>query len=434
MLFQGCRSDENIVPRVSFYHNNGLLPNIVFTTNNESDVLIEYWPYTDSTRVCASQISKGVDHNFILVNLKPLTDYSFVIKNLTTGSRSNTYSFQTLELPKDVIDTKKVLIDTALFNGYILVRSVGPVGSEAIINNEGDVVWYHRYDTAVRRPFFWTNNKSILSIYDSSQIFEHDLFGDQKLNLKLDQHKVLNMLHHEILFNEKEQILSLTHDSTKMDLRKLGGTKDQYLRADGIILLSKEGEKLWDWNLLAEYNPLEAPIGKIDLKQSLGHANSMTIDKDGHYLVSFRDFSQIWKIHSENGSVIWKLGKGGDFTLDEDDYFIAQHSLCFNSDGDLMFFDNGDRSARPYSRVLSFKIEEDKRKVTNNLKINLPLELSAYKMCSADYIDRGKYLICTSKKNGIISVVDDTGNVLWRVDLNRPSYRAYYLPNPFEKI
>jgi hypothetical protein len=64
--------------------------------------------------------------------------------------------------------------------------------------------------------------------------------------------------------------------------------------------------------------------------------------------------------------------------------------------------------------------------------IVLPSELSADKMCSAERIGPGQYLVCTSKRNGIISVVDDSAEVLWRVDLSKPSYRAYYLQNPFQ--
>jgi hypothetical protein len=55
-------------------------------------------------------------------------------------------------------------------------------------------------------------------------------------------------------------------------------------------------------------------------------------------------------------------------------------------------------------------------------------------MCSAEQIADGKFLVCTSKRKGIISIVDSAGEVLWRVNLTKPSYRAYYLKNPFESL
>ena len=428
-LAVGCQ--QRVEFKITFHKNNVLLPAIEFTTQDDAEVFIEYWPTENVQRIQRSKTSKGKEHRIVLLNLKPATTYQCRVLNKTTDSEIDGFALQTGELPAAVTHTNKQKIDTTLFKGFILIRRLAPRGVDVILDNEGDVVWYNLYDTIVRRPFVFTDKRSVLSIYDSSQIVEYDLYGNNLLNMKLEDHGIFNMIHHDAVFDRKGDIVSLTHDSVKMDLRKFGYPGEKFVRADGIVVVSTAGKKIWEWNLLSVYNPLDHPEKKINLRQSLGHANSLTIDKDGHYIVSFRDFSQLWKINSVDGSVMWKLGKDGDFKMDENGYFLRQHAVTINKLGQLMVFDNGERGIRPNSRVLSFKLNEQTMEAAIETNVVLPLDLSADKMCSAELIDDGMYLVCTSKRSGIISVVNDKAEVLWRVDLTSPSYRAYYLSDPF---
>jgi arylsulfate sulfotransferase len=433
LLFEGCSSFIIDDPEVSFYQGNVLLPTIKFETKETVPVYIEYWPEHFPHKLQRSKTSESAHHSITLFNVTQLTKYNFVIYT-ADKQKSDVLSFTTGEVPERAFKVSKDLIDTTQFNGFLLVRRLYKSGADAIINNKGEIVWYHLYDTIVRRAFTWTDHQSILSIYDSAQIVEIDLLGNRILDLKLEQLKVDNKLHHEILYNSKQQIVALTLDSAEVDLQKFGGKKKQNLRADGIIVLNNKGEKIWDWNLLQKTNPLAFDIGPFNLKESWGHANSFAIADDGNYVVSFRDFSQVWKINSIDGSIMWKLGKNGDFEIDSDSYFIWQHSVYFNKRGELMMFDNGSKAARPNSRVLSFTLDEKNMKAKTIVNVELPLELSAYRMCSAELIEEGKYLVCTTRKGGTLSVVNDRGDILWKVSLSTPSYRAYYLYNPFDQF
>jgi len=432
VILSACSRTESVIPEVSFLKGNALLPEIRFESPDSAEFMVSYWPVNKPLRKQDSYLSNGTSHNIVLVNLKPETIYNYYISNRSSGRKSETFSFNTRPLPADITSTDKHTIDTTQFDGFILVRGLAPKGADVIIDREGDVVWYHQYDSVVRRPFSWTRNNSVLSVYDSAYIVEYDLKGDLKLDLNLEEKNLSHTVHHDVIYNQNGAIVALTHDSTKMDLRKFGGSKSQYLRADGILVLTPAGKIEWQWNLLQVLDPMTLDPKTVDITHSLGHANSIAIDRDGHYLISFRDFSQIWKINSNDGSVIWKLGADGDFKMDEDAFFMRQHSAYVNAWGDLMLFDNGDRKTRPYSRILSFSIDEAMKVATTKVNIKLNSELSADKMCSAEQIDDRKFLVCTSKRNGIISVVDGEGNVMWRVNLTKPSYRAYFLKNPFE--
>ncbi len=433
LFFSGCSQYDKILPELSFKNDNALLPTITFKTSKVGDVYIEYWPDDNSNRRQRSKVSNGQNHSLTLFNLKPSTKYNYVVRNISVNSTSEEFSFMTSALPAEMLKVEKVLIDSAQFDGYVLVRMLSEFSADVLIDKEGDIVWYNAYDTIVRRSFIWTQKNTLLSGYDTARIVEYDIYNNKILDIDLGKIGVGNSIHHEVIFNDQDEVVALTLDSMKMDLRKIGGNEDQYIRADGIIRFDKKGKKLWEWNLLDVYDPIVEFKGTYNPKQSLGHANSLTIDTDGHYLISFRDFDQIWKVNSEDGAVIWKLGKDGDFNMDMNNYFIAQHSIYFNTLGELVLFDNGNKE-RPNSRVLSFRLDDKAMNANISTHISLPTELSASKMCSAEMIEEGKYLVCNSSNKGTIAIVNERAEILWRVDLSHPSYRAYYLKNPFEGV
>lgn len=433
ILLSGCAGFIRNDPKVTFLHENALLPNIQFETGDDEQVRVEYWPEAQPANRQSSSVSQGRSHSIPLFNLRERTVYNYWVVRADSSRKSKMYGFITGEVPEKAFKPTRDKIDSTLFPGYILVRRLSGSGADAILNNRGEVVWYHLYDKPVRRAFSWTNHQSILSTYDSAEIVEVDLAGNQVLDLDLEKLKIPNKLHHEIAYNPKGDIATLTLDSARMDLRKFGGTRDQMLRADGLVVIDKQGKKVWEWNLLQQTNPLTFDGGPFELKESWGHANSFAVDADGNYLISFRDFDQIWKINAVDGSVIWKFGKNGDFEMDPDSYFIKQHSVHFNKKGELMMFDNGSAGKRPNSRVLCFRLDEKNRKAETTVKVILPMELSGYRMCSAEYIADGKYLVCITRRGGVVAVVNDAGEILWKVILKAPSYRAYYLEHPFQQ-
>lgn len=225
VILSACSQVEKIKPEVSFLNDNVLLPEIRFETKDSAKVMVTYWPVNRPERIQNSPFSYGTRHAIVLMNLKSGSQYQYMISNTTSGRKSETFSFETRFLPSEITATEKHTIDSTQFDGFILVRGLNPKGSDVIIDNEGDVVWYHQYDTVVRRSFSWTKNNTVLSIYDSAHIVEFDLKGKRTLNLPLEEKNIQHKVHHDILYSDEGNIVTLTHDSVKMDLRKFGGRK-----------------------------------------------------------------------------------------------------------------------------------------------------------------------------------------------------------------
>jgi len=294
---------------------------------------------------------------------------------------------------------------------------------QLILNNKGEVVWYQKLDSAVTRFYSWTDTNTMLSLNTEDDIRETDLEGNLLYELKLGEKGFSKHLHHEIIRDKFKNIISLTRNMRTFDLTGFNGTKEDTVYSDGILVLDSVGNKVWEWDIYKYLNPLEdKDIGK--LKKDWSHGNSLAIDFDGNYLLSFRNFHQIWKIDSKTGDIKWKFGVKGDFHLKEEYQFYNQHSIYLNQFNELMFLDN--EFPGKLSRALSFKIQSDRIAIPGKINLRLPGDLFTFKEGSAYMMEDDKILFC-STLNNVILIMNLKGNILWKLSTTEPIYRAYYL-------
>ena len=121
------------------------------------------------------------------------------------------------------------------------------------------------------------------------------------------------------------------------------------------------------------------------------HLNAIGITQDNNYIVSFRNFHQLWKIDSKSGKVIWKLGLNGNVKIDSDNYFYAQHAIHHVKGDTLLLFDNGHRDFRISSRALMFRMIDGEFSLIKS--IYLPKELYTFKQGSVYLIENDLILL-----------------------------------------
>jgi len=157
-------------------------------------------------------------------------------------------------------------------------------------------------------------------------------------------------------------------------------------------------------------------------KKDWGHANALAIDRDGHYLISWRDFNQIWKIHKETGEVIWKYG--AETISKARDKFFGQHAVQLSLDGDYMVFDNGRADIRRSSRAVAFSF--DGHSFRNTLSINLPDSLFTVRQGNVQQFAEDRFLFSSTMRK-LLAVTNRQGDILWLARSDHEFYRAYYL-------
>jgi len=311
------------------------------------------------------------------------------------------------------------------FEGYILLKTFFDPGALLMIDNNADVVWYHIYDQTTVRAFNFSPDYGILTLKDSSIIEYINLKGNLQRQFNTKAVGV-ERLHHDILMDSAGLTFGLSYTQKIVDLTSKGGLKNDTITGDGIVAISREGDKVWDWNIFDHADPLKDDSINY-LKDDWSHANTINQDIDGNLLISFRNLNQIWKINRETGGVVWRAGINSDFTSPSDELdFIHQHDVHINRYGHLMMFDNGSND-RGFSRILSIKLDESKKQWQPVLNLKLDQDHNTFRMGSARYIDDKHILISSPKRHMQISIMDEEGKILWNTVSDKSSFRSIYI-------
>ncbi len=416
---------------------NSLRLSVSCETDDPSDVYVEYWKKNDGKHFFSLLSEQSLVHKFDLINLRPGEKYRLKLHGRIGDKifENDAGMYQTDTLPGN-LPSFEVLNDQLNFDGYILLKTFLDSGAYMLINDKAQIIWYQSYDSIQLRPFEWSHDKHITSLKDKGTILEFDLYS--KLSDQIDITSPGNEMiaHHELFRNECGDYVFLTKETERFDLRAWGGIKNDSIVGDGIVVMSPDGQIKWQWNIFDVVDPLKFD-NFFKVRNDWGHANSLSYSKDSNFLVSFRDFSQVWKIDSNSGQVIWRFGDGGDFEMKEEDIFIRQHTAHINRHGDLMLFDNGN-TKRGYSTVKSFKLNEKNKTYKALINFELDKNIFTARMGSAYMINDEHILVCSPMKKVKLLIYDTKGNELWKVRGSMASYRALYLnaneienPKPF---
>lgn len=143
------------------------------------------------------------------------------------------------------------------------------------------------------------------------------------------------------------------------DLPGFPGTTN--VLGDGLVDLDENLNPVWVWDSFDHLDVNRHPMAFPDWTHSNAILYSAT---DGNLLLSIRHQSWILKIDYANGQgagdVLWRLGQGGDFTLqggsDPIDWFYAQHGPSFpdqttSGNFSLAVFDNGNSRVYPTGQI-----------------------------------------------------------------------------------
>jgi arylsulfate sulfotransferase len=164
--------------------------------------------------------------------------------------------------------------------------------------------------------------------------------------------------------------------------------------------------------------------------QDYAHMNSMFIDPhDSNLILSLHNNNQVIKVSRRTGDIIWRLGgRNSDFELTVEQVFLRQHhATLIDSGRTLLLFDNGEKSARPYSRILEFGLDEVNKRIAS---------FKAYKVPGPFAGTRGSvqkignsYYICGGSANYVLEMDGKSGEKLMELKTNQPLYRAYIVQN-----
>ncbi len=405
---------------------NKLRVDVEFETSDNAETYINYWLADDFDEMKRSVLSENSSvHNITLINMLAESDYVFQAVAVLDSCEffSELYTFTTEALPGTLPQVIHHNLDLN-FDGYILAHTTAP-GAVFVLDNQGRIVWYEVFD-GLAQVHTLSEKNTLAVMLGSLDYLEMDFFGNEFRRYQYNA-DYSDLIHHELLQNDEGDMLTLGIHAQNFDLSSVGGGTSEQVISDNIIQFAPDGTEKWRWNLFDYANPLDDPDILVT-RTDWTHSNALAYDTDGNLLISVRNFNQVWKVNTQDGSVMWRLGINGDFSMDADDHFYLQHAIHLTPNGDLMLYDNGKNGVRETSRALVFELDETNMTATTNLKIELPEDFYSYFQSSCAMVDEDKVLFANSVQRAIF-ITDSAGTFLWHVELPGSFYRAYYMGN-----
>jgi hypothetical protein len=297
--------------------------------------------------------------------------------------------------------------------------------------------------------------------YSQDVLREIDLAGDPVRETNLDA------INAQLTALGYDSVYSLTHDVTRLPNGQtavigltertvnINGTPTNYVGAD-IVVLDENFQVSWVWDSFDHLDVNRGPTlgetvqpGILDPDAAVPnlpavdwlHANSVDWSPaDGNLTLSLRNQDWVLKIDYDSGKgdghIIWRLGQGGDFTVNSTDpspWFSHQHDAHFIGDSTLIVFDDGDvrRAGDPAadSRGQVWKIDE--HTLTATLVVNADLGNYSDALGSAQRLSNGDYSFDSGRQGKAPNQIAQTievrpdGSKAYVLQLNKTEYRSF---------
>jgi len=264
------------------------------------------------------------------------------------------FSFTTDSLPSDLPRYIANGVDPT--PGYIAL-SAGAYG--LVIDNKGRVVWYRRFPGGPGLNFQPQANGRYVArpptANPSAAWTEVDPLGNVTRTFGCARGLVARF--HDLIV-EPDGAYWIMCDETRIeDLSAIGGVQAAQVMGTVIQHMGASGELLFEWSPFDHFE-----ITDLDAASRTGtnvnwtHGNALVLDMDGNLIVSFRSLSELTKIDTKTGDVLWRMGGlRNEFTFEgaPGSGFTRQHGLRVPGPGRLVLLDNlGDPTASRAERYV----------------------------------------------------------------------------------
>ncbi|OJZ80576.1 hypothetical protein ASPFODRAFT_85886 [Aspergillus luchuensis CBS 106.47] len=362
-----------------------------------------------------------------------------------------------------------------LERGYIFIAPFNAVSKPAhrapqqpgayIFSDDGELVWsgytYFSTWTGNFQAARW-NGQDVLPAFEGAHngLYGHGHGHHVLLNQRYETIKELRAGNHLLsdkhefeILNELTALIQIHHPEVR-DLSNYTSDRRQHWIVNAIFqeLNITDGKVLFEWRSLDHIGPEESALPLPNNQAGIGHnsstawdyfhINSVTKGIDGHYLVSARHASTIYKINSTDGSVIWRLGGSrSDFALGPNVEFRFQHHARYLDQIDkngvtrITLFDNavygsesgggGDKEVRiyPYSRGRILSLNHDTRCASLESSFIPPDLLLVKSQGSLQALPNGNVFINWGSEGAITEFSSD----------GEPLYHAYLDSQPLSR-
>ena len=338
----------------------------------------------------------------------------------------------------------KLTVNTNNYHkGFILTSVHGYIhlspSYSIIMKPNGNIIWYRgneKVDYSTCNLKQHRKNGKIrysMHVHTADPFFRGEyLIMDEKFNVIDKVHLIKTKKHPELLADEHEFIY--IDDGHYI----LNAAEDKKTYTNNIIQEQKNKKVVLDW--VSDQHP--EFFKKAFQFPNYLHVNSFVIDpKDNNIIFSGANGYLIAKINRQTGKTMWILGgRNDEFNNPQKYFFIRQHNVQIASDGDLLFFDNGNfdpivnigeyqKTVKTHlSRGLKYKLDEKNKKILNVEEF--PFYDNSIFMGSIQLLkDNNTMFGCGGTEKCIAKILNQKGEILLNIEVQRPyfSYRSFWV-------
>jgi hypothetical protein len=307
--------------------------------------------------------------------------------------------------------------------GYV-VFAAGKYG--LVIDNTGRVVWYHRFRDGPGLNFMAQSN---------GRYAARPLVVDPSLEspwVEVDPSGTVTRFFgcalglvprfHDLIRMPDDSYWIMCDETRTLDLSGMGGVAQAHVMGTDIQHLSASGELLFQWSPFDHFAITDlAATDRSGSSVNWTHGNALAVDRDGNLLVSFRSLSEITKISTTTGEVLWRMGGISNqfrFVGTSTPAFARQHGLRLTAEGRLILIDNSGDPGASYAE--RYRIDAATRTAwLEDSHLSSPPTIAVLGGSTQD-LPGGRTLVAFGNGNRV-EEYDASGVVRWRIDGN-PGY------------
>lgn len=289
------------------------------------------------------------------------------------------------------------------------------------IDNTGRVVWYHRFAVGPGLNFQPQPNGRYVARppAPSGEIatwIEIDPMGTKTRTLGCANG--LQPRLHDMIAQPDGSYWLLCDEIRTVDLSAQGSSATARVLGTGVQHRAATGEVLFRWSpfdhLTIELSALE-PSDLTGSSINWTHGNAIDLDRQGNLLVSFRNLSEVIKIDTRTGEVVWRMGgRRNQFSFGNVPLppFARQHGVRADGDGRLLLLDNlGEPEG---SRVEHYTFDEATRSATLTASYTSAARLIAQIGGNTQPLTGGNTLVSFGNGGGV-EEYDAAGTLVWKL-------------------
>ncbi len=350
-----------------------------------------------------------------VLGLRPKTTYGLRVVAYAgrAGFSGPLLAFTTDSLPGDLPQYVASGVDPT--PGYVAF-SAGSYG--VVIDETGRVVWYRRFPGGPGLNFQPQPNGRYVArpptADPSAAWMEVDPLGNLTRTFGCARGLVARF--HDLIV-EPDGAYWIMCDETRIeDLSAIGGVQAAQVTGTVIQHLGATGAVLFEWNPFDHFQ-----ITDLDAASRTGtsvnwtHGNALVLDTDGNLIVSFRSLSELTKIDTRTGDIVWRMGGlRNQFTFEGPPGagFAHQHGLRVPGPGRLVLLDNlGDPTA---SRAERYVYDPDLRVARLVASYGPDPAVVAQLGGSTQDLPGGRTLVAFGNGNRV-EEYDSSGRMVWHI-------------------